>query len=64
MGLNIEDVLIANDEMSEAIQRVRELHYSGKIRGWDGDYCYECSDLEGGNYKGYPCDTIKALDGE
>ena len=43
-------------ENAQAIQRVRELH---RIVIEDGapDYCLECRFW-------YPCDTIKALDGE
>jgi len=55
--------LIEYKEMREAIVRVRELHYSGIITNFTGNYCYECSDLEGGHYVIYPCDTVQALDG-
>ena len=45
-----------NAHECQAIQRVRELH---RIVIEDGapDYCLECRFW-------YPCDTIKALDGE
>lgn len=50
------------DKNIKAIERVRELHY----REIDtSDYhCAECSDTEYGHYIDYPCNTIKALDGE
>jgi hypothetical protein len=55
MGLNIDDVLRSNDEMSEAIQRVRELHQDNVLL--DLPKCIHCDEP-------YPCPTIKALDGE
>ena len=71
MGLNIDDVLKANDEMSEAIARVRELH---KLRievnqfGFSNDTCSGCYDEDYSTgeqfHHHYPCPTIKALDGK
>ena len=61
MGLNIEDLIESNDAMTEAIQRVRELHKQ------IGDYCGYCADIGSCcNPKEFefPCQTIKALDGE
>ena len=43
--------------LERAIARVRELHSQNDI------YCNSCGDDRGG-YALYPCDTIKALDGE
>lgn len=52
------------NEALEAIKRVRELH---KLEEYDGEsFCSEC--ITGWNFEyesaSYPCDTIKALDGE
>lgn len=50
------------DRLGEAVERVRDLHkpftyvWGGEIR--NSGLCVECEDQE------YPCDTIKALDGE
>jgi hypothetical protein len=44
-------------------EKLKELHYAGKISGFSGEWCYECSDLEGGRYVVYPCETIRTLDG-
>lgn len=62
--------LIQYQEMREAIQRVRELH-KGKLRyklDRDTLVCSECSGFNKFNEPVidviYPCQTIKALDGE
>jgi len=48
-------LLNERDQLKEAIQRVRELHeLTHAVKTIWCDYC----DVE------YPCDTIKALDGE
>jgi hypothetical protein len=70
MGLNIDDVLRANDEMSEAIARVRELHKPIRIQsGLGREICAECTKIANSFaeeafvlYK--LCPTIKALGGE
>lgn len=71
MGLNFDDVLEANDAMSEAIGRVRELHKVIEVGLPDGRFMGACSGcMEGVDYNNdytfadYPCPTIKALDGE
>ena len=58
MGLNIEDLIESNDAMTEAIQRVRNIHIPLHDK-WLGDlrWCAIC-EVE------YPCSTIQALDGE
>ena len=61
MGLNIDDVLRSNDEMSEAIQRVRELHKPFEMKIPYG-IVIRCKGCE--CYEDYPCPTLKALDGE
>lgn len=43
--------------LTNAIQRVRELHKQNGIK------CNSCAD-DRGDYELYPCPTIKALDGE
>ena len=56
------EVLNERDQLKYAIQRVRELHKPVD------NYCDECSmylvEDKYSVYIGYPCDTIKALDGE
>lgn len=57
--------LIEYKEMREAIVRVRELHKQSSQAVFDWlPYCEHCSDGEDGHFVIYPCDTIKALDGE
>ena len=46
-----------NKQKTEAIQRVRELHKTGKAYLDDQPMCIHCRTVE------YPCPTIKALDG-
>ena len=58
-------ILTVRAEAAEAaIQRVRELHPTGRSHRWDsavGEYWFEvCSKCGGAEY---PCDTIRALDG-
>jgi len=58
-----------NKQKIEAIQRVRELHKmikSSKYACGDSECCgdYEECDICEYCYDDYPCDTIKALDGE
>jgi hypothetical protein len=61
------------NELLEAIERVRELHkphmtnFSGIERiECSGCFTFESDDFgdEWTNYKPYPCETIKAIDGE
>ncbi len=48
--------------LTEAIDRVRQLHF--KVNGPYDDYmCSECY-VDEYQYQGYPCPTIKALEGE
>ena len=63
MGLNIDDVLRANDEMTEAIQRVRELHRPEQCGDKDchHSFCVYCTDLTEMVFVDYPCDTIKLV---
>lgn len=62
--------LIQYQEMREAIQRVRELHKGEQRFILDKDIlvCAECSGFNKFNEPVidviYPCQTIKALDGE
>ena len=46
----------------EIIKRVRELHKPSK----NGEYCTHCEvgQVSGYDYADYPCDTIKALEGD
>jgi hypothetical protein len=53
--------LIEYKEMREAIARVRELHYVDKYA--NTEVCHICNTSNGIAIP-YPCDTIKALDGE
>lgn len=46
----------------EQVARVRELHKPVKIYGWL--CCSYCAYVRGEEYQEYPCETIKALDGE
>jgi NAD-dependent dihydropyrimidine dehydrogenase PreA subunit len=59
---NLELSVDASDQsiisMAEAIERVRELHKSGKAYLDDQPMCIHCRTVE------FPCPTIKALDGE
>lgn len=50
------------NKLQEAIDRVRKLHKPST----NGDYCTHCEigQVSGYDYADYPCDTIKALDGE
>lgn len=50
------------NELVEAIQRVRELHKPVKTYGWL--CCSYCAYVRDEDYQEYPCETIKALDGE
>ena len=50
------DAEVTLDDAQAAIQRVRELHHTVSEEGAP-DKCSECLFW-------YPCDTIKALDGE
>ena len=52
MNTHLELVEQDNYRMYVAIKRVRELHNSS-----GSEYCHECGYI-------YPCDTIKALDGD
>jgi hypothetical protein len=58
-----------NKQKTEAIQRVRELHKMIKSSNYacgDPECCgdYEECDICEYCYDDYPCDTIKALDGD
>ena len=50
-------------KMNEAINRVRELH---KPFGENNEWCNHCEigANSGYDWADYPCETIKALDGE
>ena len=61
------------NELLEAIERVRKLHkpYTKTLFNVERTGCLGCFTFESDgfgdewtNYKPYPCDTIKALDGE
>lgn len=58
----LEKMVRIAKKIDEAVNRVRELHkpftyvWGGEIRS--SNLCVECEDQD------YPCDTIKALDGE
>ena len=45
-------------QAQEAVERVRELHKSGKAYLDDQPMCIHCRTVE------FPCPTIKALDGD
>lgn len=57
-------------DMQEAIERVRELHksYQPDLLSPNHLMCEECSGINNGGFPAlfvkYPCETIKALDGE
>jgi len=51
-------VLLDRIQVSQAIQRVRELHKPGSAYLDDQPMCIHCRTVE------FPCPTIKALDGE
>ena len=51
-----DELLSLVDDQAQAIQRVRELHTTDKYIN-DAETCMEC------DYT-FPCNTIKALDGE
>ena len=60
---------IALDNAHDAIARVRELHKPRKYRDGDELICSVCLEYSEDFYgevfaPDYPCDTIKALDGE
>lgn len=59
--------LIEYKEMREAIARVRELHKPSE-EDYFGPVCIECDfgrySCGCGGWVEWPCDTIKALDGE
>jgi hypothetical protein len=52
-----------NLELSKSIERVRELH---KPFGEENQWCDHCEVGQNSGYEwaDYPCDTIKALDGD
>jgi len=52
-----------NLELSKSIERVRELH---KPFGEENQWCDHCEvgQNSGYDWADYPCDTIKALDGD
>ena len=60
----VASLLIVVDNQQAAIQRVRELHHP--IPGFNGSqWCgAHCEATADGDPTEYPCETIRALDGE
>ena len=51
-------------DAQESIQRVRNLHELFEYPKWESDWCGHCSSPDDDLWVVYPCETIKALDGE
>ena len=61
-------------EFEERIKAVRGLHIPVKLKEHTGTswhsapddhlVCVHCTDPDGGGYDSYPCETLRALDGE
>lgn len=58
-----DELLALVDDQANAIERVRELH---KPFGENNEWCDHCEigQNSGYDWADYPCDTIKALDGD
>jgi hypothetical protein len=50
-------------EIRAVVARVMELHMSEHYERFRMTYCVECSEVEMGVFVGWPCNTVRALDG-
>ena len=69
----LRDLLDQLDQAEARIKAVRDMHTAVKLGEHSGSFisapddhlvCAHCTDPDAGGYMDYPCETLRALDGE